>query len=166
MTRRAPGLLSTSTQSALDSHVCLAPSTEAQSQEKGRAEPLQATPWAVDPVGGRRITGPRGGSVWEERGDCHPCVERVCTLPQHRVRYVVGLLKQVSPITSLSLFLPASFTSSLPPQSAPHFPRGSPLTPALGLPLLRPSLLKTSVLSPGPRLPGGGACPGSQPTLL
>ena len=72
--------------------------------------------------------------------------------------YVVVLLSHVSPVT----------TPSLPPGLSPtaHFPRCSPS----GLPwashLWGQPLLQTSLLGPGPKLPGGGACSGSHYTLL
>lgn len=90
-------------------------------REKGRAEPLLVTPWAVDPVVGRRVAGPRGGGAWEERGGCHPCVGGGCTPSQYMVRgwpFKARLTRHVSS----SLFPPCPLSH----KSAPHFPRASP----------------------------------------
>lgn len=134
VTRQDLRFLSAPAQSALNSHACWAPSTGDEGREGGRAEPLLVTLRAVDPVVGRHVAGPRGGSAWEERGGCHPCVVWGVCPPS--TGYMVGLLRHVSPTTSLSpCFLHVlSPTSRLPtshrvpPQACPGPPtsRASP----------------------------------------
>lgn len=72
--------------------------------------------------------------------------------------------RQISPVTPLPL--PPCFLQVSPTTVSSPLSTGSPLGPALGLPPLRlaPPFLRPRGSAQG--LPGGGACPGSRPTLL
>lgn len=107
---------------------------------------------------GRHVAGPRGGSAWEERGGCHPCVVGGVCPPS--TGYMVGLLRHVSPTTSLSpCFLHVLSPKSLlptfhrvPPQACP----GPPTSRAS--PSLRPQPITQAARK--------GCLPGSRVLLL
>lgn len=67
----------------------------------------------MKPVVGRRVAGPPGGGAWEERGGYNPCVGGWGGVRPPSTGYVVGLLRRVSPATSL----PPCFLHVLSPTS-------------------------------------------------